>query len=247
MFDRFKEDVYCVFDRDPAARNILEVVTSYPGVHAILFHRVSHFLWKSGFKWLARFLSHIARWLTGIEIHPGATIGRRFFVDHGMGVVIGETTEIGDDCTLYHGVTLGGTSWAKGKRHPTLADGVVIGAGAKVLGPIQVGRNARIGSNAVVVKDVPEGATMVGIPARIAGKREVEVSAREETAKRIGFDAYGQVRDMPDPITQAINSMLDHAASIEKKLVAIDSALKAHGIDAGTVEEPPQATKITEE
>ena len=157
MFARLKEEIGVVFDRDPAARNTWEVITCYPGFHAMLFHRLAHWLWGVGLNWLARLVSHGSRWLTGIEIHPGATIGRRFFIDHGMGVVIGETAEIGDDCTLYHGVTLGGTSWNKGKRHPTLGKGVVVGAGAKILGPITIGDGARIGSNAVVVKDVPAG------------------------------------------------------------------------------------------
>src|SRR5688500_1665742 len=167
MFARLKEEIAVVFERDPAARNTWEVITCYPGFHAMLVHRLSGRLWNAGLKWLARFISHCGRWLTGIEIHPGARIGRRFFIDHGMGVVIGETSEIGDDCTLYHGVTLGGTSWNKGKRHPTLEKGVVIGAGAKVLGPIVIGEGAKIGSNAVVVKPVPAGATAIGIPARI--------------------------------------------------------------------------------
>src|SRR5512134_2822762 len=155
MFARMKEEIAVVFERDPAARNTWEVVTCYPGFHAMLVHRLSHKLWGAGLKWLGRFVSHIGRWLTGIEIHPGAQIGRRFFIDHGMGVVIGQTAEIGDDCTLYHGVTLGGTSWNKGKRHPTLGKGVVVGAGAKVLGPVRVNDGARIGSNSVVLKDVP--------------------------------------------------------------------------------------------
>ena len=155
MFQSLKEDINCVFERDPAARTAFEVLTTYPGVHAVLLHRLSHWLWQRGFKWLARMLSHVGRFLTGIEIHPGARLGHRFFIDHGMGVVIGETSEIGDDVTIYHGVTLGGTSWQKGKRHPTLQDNVVVGAGAKILGPITIGVNARIGSNAVVVKDVP--------------------------------------------------------------------------------------------
>ncbi len=172
MFARLKEEIAVVFERDPAARNAWEVITCYPGFHAILVHRASHRLWQAGFKWLARFVSHLGRWLTGIEIHPGAQIGRRFFIDHGMGVVIGETAEIGDDCTLYHGVTLGGTSWNKGKRHPTLGKGVVVGAGAKILGPIEIGDGAKIGSNAVVVKDVPAGATAIGIPARIVESQE---------------------------------------------------------------------------
>ena len=165
MFQRIREDIASVFDRDPAARSTWEVITCYPGFHALLIHRVAHRLWGVGLRWLARLASHLGRFLTGIEIHPGATIGRRVFIDHGMGVVVGETAEIGDDTTLYHGVTLGGTSWNKGKRHPTLGRGVVVGAGAKILGPILVGDGAKVGSNAVVVKDVPPGATAVGIPA----------------------------------------------------------------------------------
>ena len=167
MFKHIKEDISVVFERDPAARTHWEIITTYPGVHALIIHRLSHWVWGKRLFWIARFISHIGRFLTGIEIHPGATIGRRVFIDHGMGVVIGETAVVGDDCTLYHGVTLGGTSWNKGKRHPTLEQGVVIGAGAKVLGPITIGKGAKIGSNAVVVKDVPENATAVGIPARI--------------------------------------------------------------------------------
>ena len=159
MFSQLREDIRSVFDRDPAARSVWEVLTCYPGFHALVLHRIAHWWWGRGFKWLGRFTSHLARWFTGIEIHPGATIGRRFFIDHGMGVVIGETAEIGNDVTLYHGVTLGGTSWNKGKRHPTLEDGVVVGAGAKVLGPITMHAGAKVGSNAVVVKDVPAGAT----------------------------------------------------------------------------------------
>jgi serine O-acetyltransferase len=218
MFRRIREDVGCVFDRDPAARTFFEVLTTYPGLHAILLHRVSHRLWRAGLKWAARMLSHIARWLTGIEIHPGARIGRRFFIDHGMGVVIGETSEIGDDCTLYHGVTLGGTTWNKGKRHPTLHDNVVIGAGAKVLGPITVGANARIGSNAVVVADVPPGATVVGIPGHVVVPRLDKSRQREEMARRMGFDAYGTTRDMPDPVANAIDSILDHLHHMESEI-----------------------------
>ena len=171
MFARIREDIACVFDRDPAARSAWEVITCYPGFHALLIHRFAHLLWRAGLRWLARLVSHFSRWITGIEIHPGATIGRRVFIDHGMGVVIGETAEIGDDTTLYHGVTLGGTSWNKGKRHPTLGRSVVVGAGAKLLGPIVVGDGAKVGSNAVVVKDVPPGATAVGIPAKIIEDR----------------------------------------------------------------------------
>ena len=170
MFSRIKQEIAVVFERDPAARNTWEVITCYPGFHALLVHRFAHWLWRARLRWLARLTSHVGRFLTGIEIHPGASIGRRFFIDHGMGVVIGETAEVGDDCTLYHGVTLGGTSWNKGKRHPTLGNGVVIGAGAKILGPITIGDGARIGSNAVVVKSVPPGATAIGIPAHIVEK-----------------------------------------------------------------------------
>src|SRR5689334_21576149 len=172
MFARIREDIRAVFDRDPAARNSWEVLTAYPGLHAVWIHRLAHWYWKHGLRWLGRFTSHVGRWLTGIEIHPGATIGRRFFIDHGMGVVIGETVEIGDDVTLYQGVTLGGTSWNKGKRHPTLEDGVVVGAGAKVLGPFTVGKEARIGSNAVVVREVPPGCTVVGVPGHLVKCQE---------------------------------------------------------------------------
>ena len=166
MFERVREDIQSVFHRDPAARNALEVLTCYPGLHAVWLHRLAHGLWTSGWKWLARLVSNFGRWMTGIEIHPGAKVGRRFFIDHGMGIVIGETAEIGDDVTLYQGVTLGGTSWNKGKRHPTLADGVVVGAGAKVLGPITIGEGSAIGANAVVTKDVPAENIAVGIPAK---------------------------------------------------------------------------------
>jgi len=227
MLERIREDISCVFGRDPAARHALEVLTAYPGVHALLLHRFSHWLWQIGLKWLARLSSHIGRLLTGIEIHPGAQIGRRFFIDHGMGVVIGETAQIGNDCTLYHGVTLGGTSWETGKRHPTVEDGVVIGAGAKVLGPIIIGANARIGSNAVVVRDVPRSATVVGIPGRIVEAVTDKSRQRAETAKKIGFDAYGEVRDMPDPVNQALDSLLDHARDIENDLAVIKGKIKA--------------------
>lgn len=217
MFERLREDIRCVRLRDPAARNAFEVLTTYPGVHALLFHRMNHWLWRYRMRWLARVFSMIARWLTGIEIHPGARIGRRFFIDHGMGVVIGETAEIGDDVTLYHGVTLGGTSWQSGKRHPTLGNDVIVGAGAKLLGPIQVGSHARIGSNAVVLRDVAESATMVGIPARQVGRKEPDEDHRAEVARRIGFDAYGTT-DMPDPVAQAVDAILDHLHATDRRL-----------------------------
>jgi len=229
MFSQLKEDVTCVFDRDPAARNWFEVMTTYPGVHAIQAHRFSHWLWKKEIKWLARGVSAISRFLTGIEIHPGATVGRRFFIDHGMGVVIGETAEIGDDCTIYHGVTLGGTSWDAGKRHPTLQDGVVIGAGAKVLGPITVHKNARVGSNSVVVKEVPENASVVGVPGRIVVKKQGVEKKRQEIADKMGFDAYGNTPDMPDPVANAVNQILDHIHMMDEKQDQMCQALKSLG------------------
>ncbi|MFM9914016.1 MAG: serine O-acetyltransferase [Methylophilaceae bacterium] len=229
MFDHLREDISVVFERDPAARNTWEVLTTYPGVHALIFHRLTHWLWGIGLRWLARFISHIARWLTGIEIHPGATIGRRFFIDHGMGVVIGETAVIMDDCTLYHGVTLGGTSWNKGRRHPTLENGVVIGAGAKILGPITVGAGAKIGSNAVVVKDVPAGATAVGIPARILD--QAKAKKRDKTAQKMGFSAYAVGEDGNDPMAKAIHALLDHADSQDKRLQALTEKLAKLGAD----------------
>ena len=222
---QIRADIACVFERDPAARNTFEVITTYPGVHAILHYRMANWLWRKNFKWLARFLSTFSRWMTGIEIHPGATIGQRFFIDHGMGVVIGETAEIGDDCTLYHGVTLGGTSWNKGKRHPTLKNGVVVGAGAKVLGPIEVGENARIGSNAVVTKEVPDAVTVVGIPGRIVRKANKEQDSRRKAmAEKMGFDAYGIADEMPDPIARPIHNMMDHMHAVDRK---IDSMCKS--------------------
>ncbi|MCF7983360.1 MAG: serine O-acetyltransferase [Thiohalocapsa sp.] len=231
MFDRLREDINCVFDRDPAARNAFEILTTYPGLHAVMMHRVSHGLWLRGLKWPARLLSNVARLFTGIEIHPGAEIGRRFFIDHGMGVVIGETAVIGDDCTLYHGVTLGGTTWQKGKRHPTLGRDVVVGAGAKVLGPIELADGARVGSNAVVVKSVPAGGTVIGVPGRVIERAADAASRRRaDTAKRIGFDAYGATRDAPDPVANAINRMLDHIHVMDRRMEAMSRALEEHGI-----------------
>lgn len=230
MFDRLREDIAVVFDRDPAARSTWEVLTCYPGLHALVWHRVvCHRLWRAGARWLPRWLSHWSRWFTGIEIHPGATIGRRVFIDHGMGIVVGETAEIGDDCTLYHGVTLGGTSWNKGKRHPTLGRHVVLGAGAKILGPILVGDGAKVGSNAVVVRDVPAGATAVGIPARIV--TGAEAMRREEQAAKIGFSAYGIGADMNDPMVKAIHSLLDHAAATDDRMDKLIAQLQSDGLD----------------
>lgn len=220
MFQSIKEDIDSVFARDPAARSVFEIITCYPGFQVRLVHRMAHWLWYANMKWLARFLSHLGRFLTGIEIHPGATIGRRFFIDHGMGVVIGETAEIGDDCTLYHGVTLGGTSWKEGKRHPTLGNGVVIGAGAKILGPITIGDGAKIGSNAVVVKNVPAGATAAGIPARIL----------DEASKKPGFNAYGISNDQNDPLAQAIHGLLGHGMAVDKRIELILEQLEKMGV-----------------
>jgi serine O-acetyltransferase len=227
MFTRLKEDISCVFQRDPAARTTFEVITTYPGVHALLFHRLSHRLWNIGLCWLARAVSTLARWLTGIEIHPAATIGRRFFIDHGMGVVIGETAIIGEDCTLYHGVTLGGTSWAKGKRHPTLARDVVVGAGAKVLGPIEIGEGARIGSNSVILNPVPAHTTVVGVPGRlIQTPSEQEASHRTRMAEKMGFDAYGATADAPDPVADAINRMLDHMHVMDQQMQTLCESMQ---------------------
>ncbi len=224
MFDRMREDIASVFDRDPAARNTLEVLTLYPGLQAIWLHRIGHWLWRRKLYWLGRFVSHLSRVLTGIEIHPGAIIGRRFFIDHGMGVVIGETAQIGDDCTLYHGVTLGGTSWQKGKRHPTLKDNVVIGAGAKILGPITINECGRVGSNSVVTRDVPANTTVVGIPAHSIQPAD-KTSARRETAERIGFAAYGQGTDEGDPVSHSIDTILDHMKGVDEQMRKITNSL----------------------
>jgi serine O-acetyltransferase len=227
MFDHLKEDISVVFDRDPAARTHFEILTTYPGVHALIMHRFSHWLWQARFYWLGRFFSHIGRFFTGIEIHPGATIGHRVFIDHGMGVVIGETAVIGDDCTLYHGVTLGGTSWNKGKRHPTLEQGVVIGAGAKVLGPITIGKNAKIGSNAVVVKDVPANATAVGIPARILEEEKIK-----QEAQRAKFSAYAVGGDDDDPVTKTLHGLVEHVAKQDAELAQLKKLVGDSNADA---------------
>mgnify|MGYP001765875461 FL=1 len=250
MFARFREDIACVFERDPAARTTWEVLTCYPGFHALTLHRFSHWLWGHRLRWLARLSSHLGRWLTGIEIHPGATIGRRVFIDHGMGVVIGETAEISDDCTLYHGVTLGGTSWNKGKRHPTLRPGVVIGAGAKVLGPITIGESAKVGSNAVVVRDVPPGATAVGIPARIVEPGRAE--ARHEKAAEMGFSAYAVTPSDDDPVALAIHGLLDHAVETDRRIEVLLHYIERCGVsledDVATADkfDPKYLSKIVD-
>lgn len=206
MFKRIKEEINTVFQRDPAARSTLEIIFCYPGFHALIFYRFSHWLWEKKLYFLGRFVSHIGRFLTGIEIHPGAKIGKNFFIDHGMGVVIGETAEIGDNVTIYHGVTLGGVSLNKGKRHPTIGNNVIIGSGAKILGPFKVGDNSKIGSNSVVVKEVPENSTVVGIPGRVvSGDRKID------------FD-HG---NLPDPVAKAIECIIERVVEIEKEVMEI--------------------------
>jgi len=237
-FGRIKEDIQSVFQRDPAARNSFEVFFNYPGLHAVWFFRLSHKLWRLNLKFLARSVSNVARWLTGVEIHPGAQIGRRLFIDHAMGVVIGETAVIGDDCTLYHGVTLGGTSWNEGKRHPTLENNVVIGAGAKILGPITIKAGARVGSNSVVVKDVPSGATIIGIPGHIVESECKKQKVRRERIEQlIGFEAYGDSGSY-DPVAKVISSILSHSRILEKQLEAVVSELAAKGIHVNNLDIP---------
>lgn len=220
MFTRLREDIHSVYARDPAARNWWEVLTCYPGMHAIWWHRfVSAPLWRVGLKWLGRLASNWGRFMTGVEIHPGAKLGRRFFIDHGMGIVIGETAEIGDDCTLYHGVTLGGVSWNKGKRHPTLGDGVTVGAGAKILGPFTVGAGAKIGSNSVVVKEVPPGATVVGIPARIVEGLEQGVAGQ-------AFSAYAVTTNENDPLNAILKTIAGRTDHSEEQIAGLMARLE---------------------
>ncbi|NMH64387.1 serine O-acetyltransferase [Shewanella salipaludis] len=230
---RLKEDIESIYHRDPAARSAIEILLTYPGMHAIWLHRISHKFWKRNCRLTARCLSTFSRWLTGIEIHPGATIGRRFFIDHGMGVVIGETAEIGDDCTLYHGVTLGGTTWQAGKRHPTLENNVVVGAGAKILGPITMHEGARVGSNSVVVKDIEKDTTVVGIPGRVVAKPTMhskeKTERRSAMAKKYGFDAYAVSPDNPDPVANAIGQMLDHMHLMDSKVQELCQAIQSMG------------------
>jgi len=224
MFQRLREDIACILERDPAAQSAWTVLTCYPGLHALVMHRWAHACWTHGLRWLGRFISHLARFLTGIEIHPGALIGRRVFIDHGMGVVVGETAEIGDECTIYQGVTLGGTSLTKGaKRHPTLGRGVIVGANSQVLGGFTVGDGARVGSNAVVLKPVPAGATAVGNPARVLQK-EVDAQ-REEAAARMGFSAYG-VTQSDDPLAQAMKGLIDNAAGNGHQIALLWAAIE---------------------
>ena len=218
------EDIRSVFDRDPAARNMFEIITCYSGVQAVIIYRLTHLLWRYKLYWLARFISTFARLITGIEIHPGAVIGRRFFIDHGMGVVIGETSEIGDDCMIYHGVTLGGTSWDKEKRHPTLMDGVIIGAGAKILGPVTLGKNVRVGSNSVVVRSIDDNETVVGIPGRVVRKKSSEIDT---------FDSYAASSSgtTNDPTLQAVNSIIERLAEMDEKMAKLTPDTKIHNVE----------------
>lgn len=249
MFRNLREDIASIIERDPAARNTWEVLTCYPGFQAILLHRVSHWLWRHRLRWCGRFLSYLARILTSIEIHPGAVIGRRVFIDHGFGVVIGETAEIGDDCTIYQGVTLGGTSLASGsKRHPTLARGVIVGAGAKILGNFTVGENAKVGSNAVVVRPIPAGATAVGNPARTILPSD---KGRQEDAASALFSSYGMTVNGDDPLIKALRGLINNAAAQDSQLKHIIKALEASGIDYETLPEkdrvdPGQLGKLVE-
>ena len=224
MFSRLREDIACIRERDPAARSTWEVLTCYPGLHALVLHRWAHACWRAGLLWLGRFISHLARFFTGIEIHPGAKVGRRVFIDHGMGVVVGETAEIGDECTIYQGVTLGGTALVKGaKRHPTLGRGVIVGANSQVLGGFTVGDGARVGSGAVVTKPVPAGATAVGNPARIiAADTDAQ---REAAAAKMGFSAYG-VTQGDDPVAQAMKGLIDNASGHEHQIALLWQAIE---------------------
>lgn len=217
IFKNIRDDIDAILARDPAARSRLEVVLCYPGFHAVVLHRMAQAAWKANLRLLGRFVAHLARWLTGIEIHPAATIGRRLFIDHGMAVVIGETAEVGDDVTLYQGVVLGGTSLAKGKRHPTLGSGVIVGAGAKLLGPLTVGDGARIGSNAVVLKDVTPGVTMVGVPAHPVVRAPVK--------SRADFCAYGQDPDLPDPVARALDGLCSDVAAMRARIAELEGQL----------------------
>jgi serine O-acetyltransferase len=241
LFRGLREDIDCILDRDPAARSRFEVLTCYPGLHAIAIQRLSHWFWTHGLRWLGRFTSHIGRFLTGIEIHPGAKIGRRVFIDHGMGVVIGETAEVGDGCTIYQGVTLGGTKlWRGAKRHPTLGKDVIVGANSQVLGGFEVGDGARIGSNAVVVKPVPPGATAVGNPARVL--KQEDDTRREEVAAKMGFSAYG-VTQGDDPVAQAMRGLIDHTSTQEHQIALLWQAIERLSPSNGAVPGEAQTTE----
>lgn len=236
MLRKLRSDIACILERDPAARSTWEILTCYPGLHAIYIHKLARWFWLRGLRWLGRFTSHIGRWLTGIEIHPGATIGSCVFIDHGMGVVIGETAEVGDGCTIYQGVTLGGTTLYRGtKRHPTLGAGVVVGAGAKILGGFTVGDGARIGSNSVVVKEVPPGATVVGIPGRVIEDPEKIQAER--------FAAYAVVQEQTDPYAKAIQQLVEHSQDLERALRQLQQKMSEMERDADARQDTLRAVK----
>ena len=237
MWNTLKEDIQVVFQRDPAARNIWEVILTYPGFHAILIHRLAHWLWQRRLITLARFVSHVGRFLTGIEIHPGAKIGRRFFIDHGMGVVIGETSEIGDDVTIYQGVTLGGTSTERIKRHPTIEDSVTIFSGAKVLGPVTVGRHSRVGAGSVLVTSVPPHSTVVGIPGKV-----VKIEARHTPAGKAIIDLNSA--DLPDPVQRALTTVLEQVERLEKRVNEVST--RQGGLEERQAEENETLRKVKE-
>jgi len=242
LFRNLRDEIDATLARDPAARSRLEVVLCYPGFHALLFHRLAHWLWQHGWRLAGRFVSHVGRILTGIEIHPGARIGKRLFIDHGMGVVIGETAEIGDDCTLYQGVTLGGTSLDRGqKRHPTLGNGVIVSVHAQVLGPFRVGDGARIGAQAVVLNEVPEGATMVGIPAKPVARR------RASNESRAAFQPYALGPEIPDPIARALNGLLDEVTSLRARLAELEKGDPARSGATGQAAEVQRSNGTDDE
>ena len=237
MWDTLKEDIQVVFDRDPAARNIWEIIFTYPGFHALFFYRLAHFLWGKGLKGLGRFVSHVGRFLTGIEIHPGARIGRRFFIDHGMGVVIGETSEIADDVTIYQGVTLGGTSTERIKRHPTIEDSVTIFSGAAVLGPVTVGRHSRVGAGSVLVTSVPPHSTVVGIPGKV-----VKTEPKHTPTGKAIIDLNSA--DLPDPVQRALTSALEQVERLEKRVN--DLSARQGGLEEKQAEDNEALRKVKE-
>jgi serine O-acetyltransferase len=248
MFERMKEDIAVILKKDPAAQSAFEVLTCYPGLHAVWMHRAAHACWNMGDgvgKWLGRFISHLTRFFTGIEIHPGAKVGRRVFIDHGMGIVVGETAEIGDDCTIYQGVTLGGTSLYKGtKRHPTLGKGVVVSAGAQVLGGFTVGDGATVGAHSVVIKPVPAGATAVGIPAHIIMKDTSSQAGSD--AHHEGFSAYGLTPDASDPMSKAMKGLIDNAAVSRAEIDALWAALDKLGVSKPECGSSAEVAKLNE-
>ncbi len=226
MFDNIRHDISVVMARDPAAKSKIDALISYPGVHALVYYRMGHWAWENGFTTLGRFISHVGRFLSGIEIHPAAKIGRGVFFDHGMGIVIGETAEVGDNVTLYQGVTLGGTSLEGDKRHPTLGEGVIVGAGAKILGPIHVGKNARVGSNAVVVKSVMENTTVIGIPAKAVQPPARKSDQKNGQKDNMDFCAYGMATDdIPDPIARSLEGMFDMVCGLKSRIEELEQEL----------------------